>query len=81
MLDVFTRANIFLLKYRRKYFMFNLSHRLITTGQIIQVDAQRKTRHYAAPVLHEPVPENNTIMKSPTLICHETLLEQSSSGY
>ena len=67
-LDVFTRANIFPLKYRRKYFMLNLAHCLINTGQITQVDAQRNTRHNAAPVLLQPVPQNNTIMKSPIFV-------------
>ena len=68
MLEVFTKANIFPLKYRRKYLMLNLAHRLIITGQIKQVEAQRETRHNAAPVLHQPVPLNNIISKSPTFV-------------
>ena len=51
MLDIYTRANICPLKYRRKYFMLNLVHRLFITGQIEQIVAQRETRHNLAPVL------------------------------
>ena len=48
--------------------MLNLAHRLINTGQITQADAQRNTRHNAAPVIPQPVPLNNTIMKSPIFV-------------
>ena len=68
MLDIYTRASIFPLKYRRKYFMLNLAHRLITTGQIHQVIAQRETRHNIAPVLQQYVPQNEIIAKSPTFV-------------
>ena len=71
MLDIFTRANIFPLKYRRKYFMLNLLHRLLKTGQIDQVEAQRVTRQNAAPVLHQYVPQNDTIAKSPIFVARD----------
>ena len=68
MLDIYTRANIFSLKYRRQYFMLNSIHRLITTGQIDQVEAQRVTRHNMAPVLQQYVAQNDIIAKSPTSV-------------
>ena len=48
--------------------MLNLAHRLITTGQINQVTAQRETRHNAASVLQQYVPQNEIIGKSPTFV-------------
>ena len=71
MLDIFNRANICPLKYRRKYFMLNLIHRLLHAGQIDQIEAQRVTRHNIAPVLQKYVPQNNTIMKSPTFVARD----------
>ena len=68
MLDIYTRANIFPLKYRRKYFMLNLVHRLLITGQIDKVEVQRVTRHNMAPLLHQYVPINDIIAKSPVFI-------------
>ena len=68
MLDIFTRANIFPLKFRRKYFMLNLLDRLLSTGQIDQAETQRVTRHNIAPVLQQYVPLNDTMAKSPTFV-------------
>ena len=65
MLDLYSKANIFPLKYRRRYFMLNLVHRLLITSQIATVEAQRQTRHNAAPVLYQYVPQNDIIAKSP----------------
>ena len=71
MLDIYTRANIFPLKYRRKYFMLNLIHRLLNSGQIEQVEAQRVTRHNTAPVLQQYVTRNETILRSPTFVARD----------
>ena len=68
MLDLFTRANIFPLKYRWKYFMLNLLHRLLNTGQINQVEPLRVTRHNTAPVLQQFVPLNESMAKSPIFV-------------
>ena len=68
MLELYTKANIFPLKYRRKYFMLNLVHRLLTTGQIEKNEAQRITRHNMAPVLPQYVPKNDIVAKSPVFI-------------
>ena len=71
MLDLFSRANIFPLKYRREYFMLNLIHRLLNTGQIDQVEAQRVTRQNIAPVLQQYVPQNDTILKSSIVVARD----------
>ena len=68
MLELYTKANIFPLKYRRKYFMLNLVHRLLTTDQIEKNEAQRITRHNMAPVLPQYVPKNDIVAKSPVFI-------------
>ena len=68
MLDIYINANIFPLKFRRKYFMLNLIHRLLNTGQIEQVEVQRATRQNSAPVLQQYVPQNDTIAKSPIFV-------------
>ena len=68
MLDIYINANIFPLKFRRKYFMLNLIHRLLNTGQIVQVVVQRATRQNSAPVLQQYVPQNDTIAKSPVFV-------------
>ena len=43
-LDLNTKANMFSLPYRRKYFMLSLIHRLIATNQIELQVPERQTR-------------------------------------
>ena len=63
--DIYNRANLFSLTYRRKYFMLNLIHRLIYTGDIELHEPVRVTRRNQAPILKTIIASNQTIAKSP----------------
>ena len=71
MLEIYTRANIFPLKYRRNYFVLNLMHRLLTSGQVEQQTVHRVTRQNVAPLLQQYVPANDTIAKSPVYVARD----------
>ena len=71
MYDIYMRANIFPLKYRRNFFMLNLMHRLLISGQIEQQTVHRVTRQNIAPLLQQHVPINDTIAKSPVYIARD----------
>ena len=71
MLDIYTRANIFPLKYHRNYFMLNLIYRLLTSGQVEQQTVHRVTRLNVAPLLQQYVPANDTIAKSPVYVARD----------
>ena len=63
--DIYNRANLFSLTYRRKYFMLNLIHRLIYTGDLELHEPVRVTRRNQAPILITCIDSNQTIAKSP----------------
>ena len=67
--DLITRvevriANLFPLSYRMKYFMLNLVHRLIHSGQLDLNVPQRETRQNIAPLFYMYVPMNDTVAKT-----------------
>ena len=69
--DLFIKANLFSLPFRRKYFMLNLIHRLIYTGQIDLCTPERETRHNMAPLIKTYVPLNDIVAKSPVFVARE----------
>ena len=71
-LDLYIKANMFSLAYRRKYFMLNLIHRLITTNQIEIQTPERETRQNRSPLIPLYVPVNDTVAKSPVYVARET---------
>ena len=66
--NIYNRANMFSLSYRRKYFLLNLVHRLISTGSISLYQVNRTTRMNIAPLLNTTVAINQTIAKSTVFI-------------
>ena len=70
--ELYTKSNMFSLTYRRKYFMLNLIHRLITTEQIELLVPERETRHNRSPLIDLYVPINDTVAKSAVHVARET---------
>ena len=64
-LELYSRANLFSLKYRRNYFLLNMMFRLIQNENIEQVIPQRETRGNRAPTVKTYIALNDTIGKSP----------------
>ena len=64
-LDLYNRANLFPLSYRMKYYMLNLVHCLIHSGQLDLNVPQRETCQSIAPLFYMYVPINDTVAKSP----------------
>ena len=56
--DIYNRANLFSLTYRPKYFMLNLIHRLIYTGDIELHERVRVTQRNQAPILKTCIASN-----------------------
>ena len=71
-LNLYIKSNMFSLTYRRKYFMLNMIHRLITTNQIDLHIPVRETRQNRSPLIDLYVPINDTIAKSPVYVARET---------
>ena len=70
-LDLYTKSNLFSLSFRRQYFLLNMIHRLIATGQIILCTPERETRQNIAPLIKTYVPLNDTVAKSPIFVARE----------
>ena len=64
-LYLYCRANLFALKYGRKYLLLNLMFRLIHNGDIELIIPQRETRNNQAPIVQTYIAINDTIGKSP----------------
>ena len=71
MLDLYTRANLLPLAYRRQYFMLNLVHRLIVTEDIPMYIPQRETRHNNAPLVMTSIALNQSVAKSPVFVARD----------
>ena len=65
---IYKRANLFSLSFRRKYFLLNLIHRLIHTGDIVMYQSVRETRRNIAPLVKTSVAINQTIAKSTVFV-------------
>ena len=70
-LDLYTRSNLFSLSFRRKYFMLNLVHRLISTKRIELIVPERETRHNQGPLIKTYVPVNDIVAKSPVYVARD----------
>ena len=64
-LELYSKANMFSLKYRRNYFLLNLMFRLIQKGTVDLVTPQRATRGSRAPIIKTYIAFNDTIDRSP----------------
>ena len=60
-LELYSKVNLFSLKYRRNYFLLNLMFRLIQKGTVDLVTPQRATRGSRAPVIKTYIAFNDTI--------------------
>ena len=79
-LDLYIRANLFGLKYRRNYFLLSLMYRLIHNGEIELVIPQRETRANRAPILKTYIALNDTIGKSPVYLSCKRAMEYTMCG-
>ena len=70
-LDLYCRANLFSLKYRRKYFLLNMMFRLIHNGDIDLVIPLRETRNNKAPTVKTYIAINDTVGKSPVYVARD----------
>ena len=69
--DLYVKANLFSLSYRRKYYLLNLIHRLICTGSINLDQVNRVTRMNRAPLLKTTVASKQTIANSTVFIARD----------
>ena len=60
-LELYSRANLFSLKYRRNYFLFNMMFRLIQNENIELAIQQRETWRNRAPTVKTYIALNDTI--------------------
>ena len=58
-------SKILPLKYRRKYFLLTIIHRLIKTGSIPLKDSIRNTRYNSGPVIDFVVPHTTRCQRPP----------------